>query len=214
MLKIFTLKFEERIESFNDSMLTEFLAGRRVTRWEAHLIRRKRDHYWTILVECEHAGSEDPHPPPGSQGSGKGDDYRSILSEDDWPLFELLRRWRTERSGAEGVPPYIILTNMQLAKIAVTRPSSLNALQCIQGIGDAKREKYGKDILGVVTLFRKNPHGMDEGKSEGNKHDADKDGRRDDRGKHDANADGGRGEGGDQDADEDGGRGEQEELTG
>ena len=74
-----------------------------------------------------------------------------MLTENDWPLFNVLREWQAERSKEEGILPYIICTNLQLAKITVTRPSSLNALQGIEGIGKSKLEKYGKEILKILA---------------------------------------------------------------
>ena len=61
--------------------------------------------------------------------------------------------WRAEVSKGEGVPPYVICDNMQVARITVMRPASLNALQTVDGIGKAKIEKYGKVILQKIASF-------------------------------------------------------------
>ena len=141
------------MESFDDSRLCEFLAGKELVRWEAHFITTKNDHYWTILVEYVPTAPGSPKS-LGSEGTKKrNESYKDIMTEQDWPLFTNLREWRGETSKKEGVPPYILFTNLQLAKIAVTRPTSLNALQGINGIGKAKREKYGNDVLRIVENF-------------------------------------------------------------
>ena len=49
------------------------------------------------------------------------------------------------------MPPYVLLTNRQLAEIARTRPGSLAALSGINGIGEAKSGKLGADLLAVVA---------------------------------------------------------------
>jgi ATP-dependent DNA helicase RecQ len=103
-------------------------------------------------LEYKHNGSQSAAIPGKSQAK-RDETYKKILSENDWPLFKRLREWRGETSKAEGIPPYIICNNIQLAKIAVNRPKSLNALQEIEGIGNAKREKYGTDILKLVGIF-------------------------------------------------------------
>ena len=78
---------------------------------------------------------------PGSQQQGKArsdgqasacpsvsprketkEDWRELLREEDAPLFESLRAWRTQRARADAVPPYVILTNVQLARIVNGRP--------------------------------------------------------------------------------------------
>ena len=150
MLKLITLKFEEKIEGFDDTVLANVLIGKKIIRWDAQLIQRKTDHYWTILVEYE------PSLPGGTQplpSKKKKDGYKDLMTEGDWPLFEALREWRGETSRKEGVPSYILFTNVQLAKIATLRPVSLNALQQINGIGKAKRERYGNAVLNILCSF-------------------------------------------------------------
>ena len=41
MLKLFTLKYEERGESLNDAVMSNFLYDKEVLRWESHLFKRK-----------------------------------------------------------------------------------------------------------------------------------------------------------------------------
>jgi len=166
MLRIFTLKFEEKLEGFDDSRLCEFLAGKELVRWESHLITTKNDHYWTILLEYLPAAPASPKPSGNKVRKKSNESYKDIMTEQDWPLFKSLREWRGETSKKEGVPPYILFTNLQLAKIATTRPTSLNALQGINGIGNAKREKYGNDVLKIVKNFN---HQGDVGAGEENR---------------------------------------------
>ena len=52
----------------------------------------------------------------------------------------------------EGLPPYILFTNEQLAQIVKRRPQSLPDLMKIDGVGKAKVEKYGNDILNITKI--------------------------------------------------------------
>jgi superfamily II DNA helicase RecQ len=149
MLKIFTIKFEDKLESFNDAVLHDFLADKAIIKWESHFFERKNDCYWTVMVEYSLL-SPSANTTFTKTTSQKEENYKELLTENDWPLFNVLREWRGKTCKEEGVPPYIIFTNMQLAKIAVTRPNSLNALQEIEGIGNSKREKYGRAILQLI----------------------------------------------------------------
>lgn len=152
MLKVFTLKFNDKIEGFNDEIIYNFLCNKEVISWKSYFFERRNENFWTIVVEYKHAASQ-PEAIPGKTREKLDETYKDLLSENDWPLFKRLREWRGETSKAQGVPPYIICKNIPLAKIAVTRPKSLNALQEIEGIGNAKREKYGPDILKLVEVF-------------------------------------------------------------
>ena len=83
------------------------------------------------------------------------DSYKELLQEKDWPLFNRLREWRGEESKREGVPPFVVFTNKELAQITAALPGSLNALQQIEGVGVKKLEKYGKEIVKMMKSFGK-----------------------------------------------------------
>ena len=148
MLKVITLKFEDRLEGFDDSLLSEAISDKEIIAWKCELIERKNRPYWSIILEYNPLDDTEIH--TMSKSKAKHDGYKSILSEGDWPVFEKLREWRKEKSKEEGVPPFILFSNFQLAKIAVTSPTSLNGLQAIKGIGEAKRKKYGKEVLSIL----------------------------------------------------------------
>ncbi|HQW19476.1 MAG TPA: DNA helicase RecQ [Rhodocyclaceae bacterium] len=65
----------------------------------------------------------------------------------DDPLFENLRAWRAELARTQGVPAYVILHDKTLRELAAQRPTSIDDLQQISGIGAAKIERYGAALL-------------------------------------------------------------------
>ena len=89
--------------------------------------------------------------PSPRRGKEKNEDWRALLREEDMPVFESLRAWRTQRARADAVPPYVIVTNAQLARIVSERPTSLTALKEIPGLGQSRLERFGKEILGVLA---------------------------------------------------------------
>ena len=66
-------------------------------------------------------------------------------------LIQRLKSWRTARSKKQGVPPYVILHDKSLKQIAALRPVSKAQLMSIDGIGEAKCEKYGEELIGIVA---------------------------------------------------------------
>ncbi len=68
-----------------------------------------------------------------------------------------LRTWRLERARADAVPPYVIAHDSTLAQIAERRPGSLSALARVPGIGPAKLDKYGPQILAVIAELAPRP---------------------------------------------------------
>ncbi len=62
-----------------------------------------------------------------------------------------LRDWRLERAKADNVPPYVVFHDSVLHAIADARPSSLGELSQIAGVGPAKLERYGTDVLALIA---------------------------------------------------------------
>jgi superfamily II DNA helicase RecQ len=66
------------------------------------------------------------------------------------PEAQRLREWRLERAKADNVPPYVVFHDAVLRAIAAARPSSLGELAQISGVGPAKLERYGADVLALL----------------------------------------------------------------
>ncbi|MHB8510300.1 MAG: RecQ family ATP-dependent DNA helicase [Candidatus Dormibacteria bacterium] len=61
-----------------------------------------------------------------------------------------LRTWRTERSRADGVPAYIVFGDRHLLELARRRPTDVEGLLAVPGVGPAKLERYGTELLGLL----------------------------------------------------------------
>jgi DNA helicase II / ATP-dependent DNA helicase PcrA len=70
--------------------------------------------------------------------------------EPDSGVWEELRSWRLERAREDGVPPFVVFHDTVLRRIADARPASLAELSQISGVGPAKLERYGGELLAVV----------------------------------------------------------------
>jgi len=64
--------------------------------------------------------------------------------------IEALREWRRREAARRSVPAYVVLHDRTLASLAAARPSTLDALSAIPGIGPAKLEAYGRDLLALL----------------------------------------------------------------
>jgi len=70
----------------------------------------------------------------------------------DWThAGERLRAWRLERARVDGVPPYVVFHDTVLHAIADARPTSLGELSQIAGVGPAKLERYGSEVLALLA---------------------------------------------------------------
>jgi ATP-dependent DNA helicase RecQ len=74
------------------------------------------------------------------------------------PMFDALREARRALAAAARVPPYVVFHDSVLREIASERPSSLEALSRISGVGAAKLERYGAAMLEAVARMEEGNH--------------------------------------------------------
>jgi ATP-dependent DNA helicase RecQ len=72
------------------------------------------------------------------------------LTGADEALLARLRDLRRTISKEESVPAYVVFPDRTLAEMAVRRPTTINALGQIKGVGPVKIEKYGARFLDVL----------------------------------------------------------------
>lgn len=72
-------------------------------------------------------------------------------SADLSPLSAALRAWRTERARVDKVAPYIVFHDSTVEAIAERRPRSIPELRRVPGIGPAKLDRYGDEIVAIVV---------------------------------------------------------------
>ena len=68
----------------------------------------------------------------------------------DLHLFQALRDLRARLAKEQNVPAYVIFHDSTLRNIAERRPESMGELAQVGGIGGAKLERYGSEVLEVV----------------------------------------------------------------
>jgi ATP-dependent DNA helicase RecQ len=68
----------------------------------------------------------------------------------DQPAFEALRALRAQLAREQSVPAYVIFHDATLRAIAERRPRSLAELGTVTGVGGAKLERYGAQVLATL----------------------------------------------------------------
>jgi len=76
---------------------------------------------------------------------------KPVLYQDkDEELFETLRTLRKKLADQQAVPAYIILSDKVLNLLSTIRPTTIDAFGNISGIGEYKKEKYGKEFVAAI----------------------------------------------------------------
>ena len=154
-VKLFAMRFCDELDGFDDEPLRAFMAGKEIVSLKEQFFFKDNVPYWSVMLMYK----SKPRPIDLSKESqkkveDKKDDYRSVLTEESTPLFNLLREWRNEKAKKAGSPPYILFNNLQLAQIAGKKPETLTQLASVEGVGRAKIKKYGEEILQIARTLK------------------------------------------------------------
>lgn len=88
----------------------------------------------------------------GKVTRGKDKPPPITLDDEGTERFTALKAWRAEVAKEHGLPAYVIFHDATLAEMARAKPSSLDEMSTISGVGAKKLEAYGREILRVLAL--------------------------------------------------------------
>ena len=130
--------------------LNAFIASHRIAHIERRWIDQGSQSAWAFCIEYILAVPSRDLLPRSTLGRNRID-YKTILTSDEFTRFSLLREMRKELSQQEGIPVFALFSNEQLAQMVQRRCGSKADLLSIEGIGDAKVEKYSERVLAVLA---------------------------------------------------------------
>jgi DNA helicase-2/ATP-dependent DNA helicase PcrA len=67
------------------------------------------------------------------------------------PAVLALKEWRLARARADDVPAFVVFSDRTLAELVARSPRTLGELAAVPGIGPAKLERYGTDLLETLA---------------------------------------------------------------
>ena len=122
LTRVLTLRFNGLLDGFDDAPLRDFIKDKEVIAVRDHFFLHHDQPYLAVLVNytLKPVATEAAAAKPDGRARAKPKDesWRHYVAEADLPLFNALRDWRMARCKREGLPPYVICTNRQLARIS------------------------------------------------------------------------------------------------
>ncbi len=103
--------------------------------------RRSRSRFLDGLVPALHRDVRVIAPEPRQR----------VAAGDRSPLSNALREWRTARARTDAVAPFIVFHDSAIEAIADRRPRTIPELRRVPGIGPTKLDRYGEEILAIVS---------------------------------------------------------------
>lgn len=122
--------------------LNAFLRGHRIL----HVEKAFAGSGWAFCVEWLEGGSSGMPKPQYRNRI----DYREVLSPKEFERFASLRERRKAIAQEDGVPPYMVMTDAQMAEAAKLEVLDESALKKIDGFGEARVKKYGERIIAAL----------------------------------------------------------------
>ncbi len=96
------------------------------------------------LVKNRRYDDDDDDTVSGAPAGGSGGDTE---------LFNLLRDLRKSVAKKHNLPPYVIFQDPSLADMSIQYPIDLEELQKIQGVGQGKAQRYGKEFVDLIKKY-------------------------------------------------------------
>ena len=69
-------------------------------------------------------------------------------------LVKELKKYRYRKSQEENIPPYLIFNNKEMNELCDKLPHTLEELLKVKGFKEEKVEKYGKDIIEIISKYK------------------------------------------------------------
>lgn len=143
--RFFTVRAQS--PDLDQEALNAFCAQRRVVAVEKHLVADGGASFWAVCVSY----LEGADGVRGGSGSKRDRiDYKEVLNATDFAVFSDLRVLRKTLAEQEGIPVYALFSNEQLAEMVTRRALTLAALGAIEGVGEARVEKFGPRFLALL----------------------------------------------------------------
>ncbi|QEH38395.1 ATP-dependent DNA helicase RecQ [Aquisphaera giovannonii] len=138
--------------------LNRFLRGHRILSVDRRWVDLGTESFWSFCVDyLESAQPSSSASRPQGEGRNKVD-YREVLTPEQFAAFVKLRELRQAISKAEAVPVYVIFTNEQLAAMVQGGAASKADLGRIDGVGEARIQKYGDRFLECLKAHGDGAH--------------------------------------------------------
>lgn len=149
-VKLLTAGFDDELGGFDDGAIEAFMAENDVIDVQSQFFHHEGRPYWSLLVRYRAGAALGAGSRSAAQRRDKTD-WRETLDDVGKARFDRIKVWRVSTGKQQGVAPFIILTNQQLAALVRRMPASITEMREVEGIGEKTADRYGKQLLALLT---------------------------------------------------------------
>lgn len=141
-VKVLKIRISDQFQNMDEAVLNDYLERYDIIDLNTQLILSDIN-YWSVFINYE---EKQLRPATNNTNVNSKDE----LSEEEAIIYNKLKNWRAEKARESQLPPYIIFHNAHLVSIAKHKPSNYEDLENVKGLGKAKIEKFGAEIIEVL----------------------------------------------------------------
>ena len=144
-LKVFTFNFSDNVQGFDDKQMQTFIENKEIIEYTQHFFVHEKMPYLTVIIAYRDISQS-----YGSKKNNTAQEQLKMLDPNEKKIYEALRVWRAAKAKEQGIPPYMIAHNKNLADMIKLKVGSKNDLTKVKGFGESKINGYGDDILKII----------------------------------------------------------------
>lgn len=141
-VKVLKIRISDQYQNMDEAVVNDYFERYDIITINTKFIEDDIN-FWSILLHY----NDKSHIQKSNKISIKSEDQ---LSEEEMIIYNKLKSWRSEKSLELKLPSYVIFHNTHLMSIAKFKPSNVEELEHISGLGKTKIEKFGTEILEVL----------------------------------------------------------------
>jgi superfamily II DNA helicase RecQ len=131
-------------------LLNKFLTDYKIISIKEQFVTGKIE-YWLVFVNYKYQPEKQDIIHLKKDNKTNNEDSSAVDEE----LIAKLKKWRNEMCKQLTLPAYVILQNKTAEELAKTRPTTYDNLDKIKGNGEKVKEKYGSEIIDLITNHKK-----------------------------------------------------------
>lgn len=128
-----------------EEKLNKFLRSHRTLQVEKQFMTDGATGQWCFCVE--YLEGTEPYKRSGKKSPRV--DYREVLSQEAFARFARYREIRKALADEEGIPPFVIFTDKEIAAMAEAEELTPAMMRSVKGIGEKKIAKYASHFISI-----------------------------------------------------------------
>lgn len=155
-IKVFNIRISDEHLENDENHVNAFLEQVEMKKSSTTLVTGA-ENFWSLIIHYVDKPVDDLQSEPSTSVSEPKKTTEKLtladLTENEIYILDNLKSWRAQKAEEENIPAYMVLWDQHLMAVAKSKPTTREALLKVNGFSDNRVEKYGADILSIISAF-------------------------------------------------------------